>query len=422
MSFVDKVSNFVEKKVAPPLIKVAENRYIDSIQKSFLAFTPILLIGSIFILIAALPIPGWDKVIGPFAGKLWGAVNSTFGIMAIGTSLGIGYFLSKYYNKSDSEVDPFSGALLSLFSFLILSPVGSADKVGTYIPADYLGGTGIFTAILVSIISVEIYRIFINKKITIKMPEGVPPMVAGAFTALIPALVVILLWWTIRQVMDINLPVVVMNAFKPLVAAGDNIFAVTGAFIVDRLLWFVGIHGSNVVESVLGAVWQTMRAENVAAAQIGAAIPHIGTPDFLNYFPRVSILPLIVIMLFSKDKGLKRLGQLAFPASFFNIAEPIIYGLPIVLNPLLFIPWVLGYGVLCILNYLAVAAHLVSIPYITVPWTTPGPLMAFFGTGGDWRALILSILNYIIMGLIWYPFFKAYERKRMLETADTTEE
>ncbi|AST57010.1 PTS lactose transporter subunit IIC [Thermoanaerobacterium thermosaccharolyticum] len=413
MSFVDKISQVVERRIAPPLIKISENRYIDSIQKAFMAFTPILLIGSLFILVAALPIPAWTKLITPISGKLWGAVNSTFGLMAVGPSFGIGYYLASYYHKKGSEIDPISAALISLFSFLILFPVGAAKDNSLFIPADNLGGTGIFSAIIVAIISVEIYRFFINKRITIRMPEGVPPMVADAFTALIPGFAALLLWWIIRQILNVNVPVVIMNAFKPLVAAGDNIVVVSAGFLLDRLLWFVGIHGSNVVASVLQPIWSTMLAQNVAAAHAGLPIPHIGSAEFLNYFPRVSMLPLIIWMLFSKDAGLKKLGQLAFPASIFNIAEPIIYGLPLVLNPFLFIPWVLGYLFLVVFDYAVVAAHLVTVPYISIPWTTPGPLMAYFGTGGDWRALILSILNYIIMALIWYPFFKVYERSRL---------
>ncbi|KLU62500.1 lichenan permease IIC component [Peptococcaceae bacterium CEB3] len=415
MSFIDKTSKIIEDKIAPPLIKVSENKYIDAIQKTFVSFMPLLIIGSVFILIAALPIPGWDKIVAPLSGKLWGAVNSTFGLMSIGIALGVGYYLSSYYHKKDSEVDPFSGALITLFCFLSLYPVGANANGSTFITADNLGSTGIFAAIIVGIITVEIYRILINKRITIKMPEGVPPMVAGAFTALIPGFVAITLWWLVRQVMNIDIPVLIMNAFKPLVAAGSSVYAQGAAFLIDRLLWFVGIHGTNVVTSVMEPIWTQMLAQNVAAVKAALPAPEIVTEPFLNVFVRVSFLPLIVLMLRSKVKRYRTLGKLALPAAVFNIAEPIMYGLPLVLNPLLFIPWIVGYMFVFVFDFVMVAIHLVPVPYIMVPWTMPGPIAAFLGTGGSVAAAILSTASYVIMGFIWYPFFKALEKRTLRE-------
>ena len=415
MSFVEKVSQVVEKKIAPPLIKISENKYMDAIQKTFMSFMPILIIGSFFILLAALPIPAWSKLITPISGKLWGAVNSSFGLIAIGISAGMGYHLATYYHKKDNEVEPFSATLIVIFSFLMLFPIGVDDKIGAYIKADNFGSTGIFAAIISAIITIEIYRILINKRITVKMPEGVPPMVAGAFTALIPGFICITLWWVVRQIFNIDIPNVIMNAFKPLVAAGASVYAQFVGFLLDRLLWFVGLHGSNVVGSVMGPIWTQMATENVAAVSAGMAAPHIASEQFLNYFVRVSMLPLILLMLTSKVKRFKTLSKLALPASIFNIAEPIMFGLPLILNPLLFIPWVFGYLLLFIINYALIAINLVPAPYIIVPWTTPGPIAAYLGTGGSWIAAIVSVAGYVLMGLIWYPFFKALEKKTLEE-------
>lgn len=415
MTLIERITKTIEEKVAPPLIRVAENKYMDAIQKTFMTFMPFLIIGSFFILVAALPIPGWDKIVAPIAGKLWGAVSTLFGLMSIGIVLGTGYYLSSYYHKKDSEVDPFSGAIIALFSYLMLYPVGVSDKGAAFVPAGNLGSTGIFAAIIVGIITVEIYRILINKRITIKMPEGVPPMVAGAFTALIPAFVSITLWWIIRQVMNIDIPVLIMDVFKPLVATGSSVYAQGIGFLLDRLLWFVGIHGSNVVTSVMQPIWTQMLTQNIDAVKAGLMPPNIASEQFINLFVRVSPLPLIILMLRSKVKRYRTLGKLALPAAIFNIAEPILYGLPLVLNPLLFIPWVVGYMFLFVFNYIIVAIHLVPIPYFMVPWTMPGPIAAYLATGGSWSAAILSIASYVIMGFIWYPFFKALERKTLRE-------
>lgn len=415
MSFIDRTSDFVEKKVAPPLIRISENKYVDAIQKTFLAFMPILIIGSFFILLAALPIPAWTRLIGPIMGPLWGAVNSTFGLIAIGISAGMGFHLGTYYNKQDSEVEPFSTVLVVLFSFLILFPLAEHEDIGLYMTANNLGSTGIFVAIISAIITVEIYRVLINKRITIKMPEGVPPMVAGAFTALIPGFVAIAFWWIIRQVFNIDIPNLIMGVFEPLVAAGASVFAQFIGFTLDRLLWFVGLHGSNVVGSVMQPIWTQMATENVAAVKAGLPVPFIVSEQFLNYFVRVSMLPLILLMMNSKVKRFNILGKLALPSSIFNIAEPIMFGLPLILNPLLFIPWLFGYLLLFVLNYLLVIINVLPAAYIIVPWTTPGPIAAYLGTGGSWRAAIISVLGYVLMFFIWFPFFKALEKKTLEE-------
>lgn len=415
MSFIDKMTDVIENKVAPPLIKLSRNRYLDAIQKSFVALMPIIIVGSFFVLLASFPIPAWQKLIKPISGYFWGGNGSTMGLLSIGLALGIGYFLSIFYKKQDDKVDPFSGAIISLFSFMMLFPVGADEKLGSFLPADYLGSTGMFAAIIVGSLSIEVYRSLLRKNITIKMPEGVPPMVANAFTSLIPIMVILGLWWLVRFVFQFDLAAMIMVAFKPIIAGGTSFIAQFIGVLLDRLLWFVGIHGTNVVTSVMQPIWLDMLGSNVAAAEAGKHLPYIASEQFLNYFVRVSMLPLIVLMIFSGVKRYKTLGKLALPASIFNIAEPVIFGLPLILNPILFIPWVFGYLFLFVFSYVVIASGLVPVPYILLPWTTPGPIGAYLGTGGSWAAAILSLLNYVIMFFIWLPFFKVLERQSLKE-------
>jgi cellobiose PTS system EIIC component len=415
MSLVNKMSGIIEHKVAPPLIKLSTNRYLDSIQKSFITLMPIIILGSFFVLLASLPIPAWQNLIKPIVGYLWGGNGSTMGLISIGLALGIGYFLSGFYKDKIAKVDPISGAFISLFSFLLMFPVAADEKLGSYILAGNLGSTGMFAAIVVGILSVEVYRWFLQKNITIKMPEGVPPMVANSFTALIPVMVILGSWWLIRFVGQLDLVTLIMAAFKPIIAGGSSFIAQFIGVAIDRLLWFVGIHGSNVVFSVMQPIWMDMLGGNVAAVESGKAVPYIVSEQFLNYFVKGSMLPIIVLMLMSSVKRYKSLGKLALPASIFNIAEPVIFGLPLILNPILFIPWVFGYLFLFVFSYAVIAAGLVPAPYILVPWTTPGPIAAYLGTGGSWAAAILATLNYVIMFFIWLPFFKVLEKQSLKE-------
>ncbi|MGA8941664.1 MAG: PTS transporter subunit EIIC [Thermoactinomyces sp.] len=415
MSFMDGLTDVVENRIAPPLIKISKNRYIDSIQKSFIALMPVIIIASFFVLIASFPVQTWQKLIEPISSYFWGANSATMGLLSIGLALGIGYFLSSYYKQVDDKVDPFSGAIISLFSFLILFPVGISEETGAYLPADHLGSTGMFAAIVVGIISTEIYRLMVKKKITIKMPDGVPPMVANAFSSLLPIFATIVLWWTIRYPLQIDLVELIMKGFAPIVAGGASFIAQFVAMLIDRLLWFVGIHGTNVVTSVMQPIWLDMLGSNVAAAQAGREIPYIASEQFLNYFVRVSMLPLVILMLMSAVKRYKTLGKLALFPSIFNIAEPVLFGFPIILNPILFIPWIFGYLFIFAFSYAVIAAGFVPAPYILLPWTIPGPIGAFLGTGGSLAAAGLSTLNYILMFFIWLPFYKIVERQALKE-------
>ncbi len=419
---MDRLTNVVENKIAPPLIKISRNRYLDSIQKAFIALMPIIIIASFFVLLASFPIPAWQKLIEPISSYFWAGNSATMGLLSIGLSLGIGFFLSGYYKQTDDKVDPFSGAIISLFSFLMLFPIGTNDEIGAYLPADNLGSTGMFAAIIVGIVSIEIYRFMVKKNIVMKMPEGVPPMVSNAFTSLIPIFVTIALWWVIRYLLQIDIVDLIMAAFKPIVAGGASFIAQFIGVFLDRLLWFVGIHGTNVVTSVMQPIWLDMLGQNAAAVEAGKVVPHIASEQFLNYFVRVSMLPLVILMLMSGVKRYKTLGKLALAPSIFNIAEPVIFGLPIILNPILFIPWVFGYLIIFVFSYLVIASGLVPAPYILLPWTTPGPIGAYLGTGGSWAAAILSTLNYVIMFFIWLPFYRILERQTLKEQNEQEKE
>ncbi|WP_048627223.1 PTS sugar transporter subunit IIC [Listeria ivanovii] len=411
---MEKIIHFIEQKLAPPLIRISQIRYLDATQKAFMAFMPYLLISSLFVLIASLPIPDWTDFVAPFADKLWGAVNATLGVISIGIAVALGYHLGDYYHQRDSRVDKLSTALLSLISFLTLFPIVTMKDGGLYMSSAYFGSTGIFAALIVGIISVEFYRLIIKANITIKMPKEVPSMVSQAFTSVIPAAIIVVFWWLISQVGSIDIPGLIMQSFAPLISAGTTAVSQFIAFVIDRLLWFVGIHGSNVVSSVMSPVWTNMITDNMTSFQNGSTVPYLFTEQWSNYFVRVSMVPLVVLMLLSKVSRYKTLGKLSFAPALFNIAEPVMFGLPIVLNPIMFIPWVVGYSFIWILTYVFTAVmHLIPPEVAMVPWTVPGPIAAYLGTGGSITATIISVLNYVIMFFIWLPFFKVLERQEL---------
>lgn len=419
-----KFTNFVEKKIAPPLIKFSNLKYVQIMQRSFIGFTALLIIGSLFLLIAALPIPAWQAFVKPFYLKLAAASTIGTGFMALYVCVASAYATIEWYNKHRKEhldfVPPMVLALACWFLVVPTKTVQTVTKAGstklvpfTGVPMDYLGAKGVFAAMLVGIITVEIYRFVVKKNWTIKMPKGVPPMVASAFASIIPSFFVIIFWWLIATVLNINIPEVIMDIFEPLVKASDTAGTVFIITFLNRILWSIGIHGGNVVGSVAGTFLTLTNVQNQAAFAAGKALPHMFTGVFYDNYIWIGLAPLATVMCFSKSKQIKALGILALPAALFNIGEPLIFGIPIVMNPIMMIPFVLGYMIIAVIAVILTATHIIPVPVLTAPWIMPAPIKTLIATNGSIPALIYVIVAWIILALIFYPFVKVLEKQSL---------
>jgi len=408
---MDKLMVLIEEKIAPPLIKISDTRYLQAAQKAMFAFTPYLILGSMFTLLAALPFSWWTELIAPISANLWAGSNMSIGLITIGVVTALGYYLGQYYHQEDHAVNPLHAGIVSLVCFMAINPIFITDY-GSVVATDVFGSTGMFTGMIVAIISTEIYRFLVNKKVTIKMPKEVPPMVAEAFTAIIPVSCAVIFWWVISSLVDISVQNVVMTIFQPIIMAGQSAIAQFLSFFLDRILWFAGIHGSNVVGSIMGPIWTGMITENIETFAQGGDTYHMLTTQWNNFFVRGSVLPLVILMMRSKKNQYKQLGRLAFLPAVFNIAEPVMFGLPIVLNPILFVPWVLGYSLVWVIAYIfTIIIPIVPAVVATVPWTIPGPIAAFLGCNSSVVAFLFSLAMYCLMFFIWLPFFKILENK-----------
>jgi PTS system cellobiose-specific IIC component len=271
-----------------------------------------------------------------------------------------------------------------------------------------------FGAIFISIGAVELYRFLIGKKITIKMPDSVPPMIANAFTALIPVTIVFVIASIIGMgIPDFDFLSVLNNVFAKLVIGGSSFIAQLLGFFLDRLLWFVGLHGSNIVSSIMNPIWTQEITENINAYANGQSIPYMFTEQWINFYVRCSVFPVALLCVRSKVKRFKVLGKMALPGTIFNIAEPVMYGLPIVLNPLMFIPWVIGFTVLFVFDGILAALGLTPPIVAMVVWTMPVPIASFIGSGFNLLAPVISILNFVLIYLIFLPFFRIYEKQEL---------
>ncbi|MDF2521025.1 MAG: system, lactose/cellobiose family subunit [Clostridia bacterium] len=418
---MNKFFAFVEKVLMPPMAKLSEQRHLRAIRDGIISTMPLIIVGSFFMMIAFPPIPALDALVKPYVAKILIPYRLTLGLMSLYAAYGIGYSLSKSY-----KLDGISGGVLSMAAFLLTMIPLNVEKTGWVLPMGNLGGAGMFVAIIMSIFAVEVLRFLQQRNITVKMPEGVPDSVARSFEALIPAAVIMVVIWIVRILANFDIQTFIMNLFKPLVTAGNTLPGVLVPILLITLLWATGIHGVSVVGSIARPIWLTLLDANIAAQAAGAAVlPNIAPEPFFQWFVWIggsgTTISLVLLMLISKSKYLKSLGRASLLPGICNINEPVVFGAPIMLNPILAIPFIVGPLVTGIITWIAMAANIVSRPYILPPWTLPAPIGAYLATGGDWKAIILVLINIAITMLIYFPFFKVYEKKLVAEEAGKAE-
>ncbi|MFK4947834.1 PTS sugar transporter subunit IIC [Lactococcus formosensis subsp. formosensis] len=407
---MEKFLKWIETRLMPPMTKIGMQRHMVAIRNGVISTLSLILIGSFIMVFSNFPIP----------------FRITMGLMAIYASFAMGDSLAKSY-----DLDGVTGGVLSLAAFLTLTIPLNVDTVlteageaaiGWVLPMQYLGGAGMFSAILTMIFAVEIYRFFIKREITIKMPDGVPPAVGRSFGALLPGGFIIVFLWIIRVMLNFDINAFIMSIFNPIAdLMGNNMFGALLPMIFIHLLWAAGVHGMNIIGSIVRPMWLMMLDANMAAMADGTPLtqlPYVAPEQFYQWFVTMGgagVTLVLVFLLFTcRAKYLREMAKLTFVPGLFNINEPLIFGMPLMMNPVFTIPFVLNPIILTIISYSAVRLGLVNGFVANVPWTLPAPIGAYMATGNDWRAIILVLVNLIIAGLIYYPFVKMYD-KQMLE-------
>lgn len=403
--------DFFQEKIMPPLIKVGNERHLVAIRNGLSLTIPFIIVGSIFLILGNLPFSWWPDFIGDFGNKMNVVVNSSFGVLGLIASIGIGYYMAKSYG-----MDPITGSVISFVAFL-LTQVTSDYQLDT----TNFGATGLFTAIIVAVFSVETLTFFVKRDIVIKLPEGVPPAVGNSFVALTPALAVMVIIWVVRVVLGFNITDFITSIFSPLVFALNTLPGILVYSLLVTLLWSAGIHGDMTLEGVADPIFLQYLAANTAAFVAHKPIPYITANGFYPLFVNVggtgATLCLVLLMLRSKSKLYKSLGKVAFPSACFEINEPVIFGFPVVLNPLILMPFTLVPLVLTTSTYLLMYFNIITKPVAMIPWTMPPIIGPFLATGGDWRAAVWSAISIVIATCIYYPFFKAAEKQQLINEA-----
>lgn len=413
MAFKD----FIEGKLMPVMAAVGQQRHLVAVRDGIVMNLIPSMVGSIFLLIAALPIPGygdWIRSIGLFDALLI-PIGATLDLMGITASIAIAYRLAEGY-----KVDALAAGILSLLCFFLLTPYRITHElveggITGVLPIMYLGSRGLFTALVVAIVSAEIYVKAVKAKLTINMPEGVPPAVSKSFAALIPCALTILVFWLLRLLIDAspyeNIHTVLQEfVAAPLTGIGGSLFGALLFMFLVHFLWFFGIHGHLVIGSVMDPIFYLLQDQNRLAFQAGEALPNIFTRFWFDLYVTMggsgaSLSVVLALALFARSRHLRQVGRLAALPGVFNINEPFIFGIPLVFNPILFVPWlcvpltnvVLAWGG-------TITGFLPRHNGVLMPWTTPVIISGFLVSG--WRSALMQIILIFIDAFIWLAFMR----------------
>lgn len=429
---MNKFMSFLEGVLLPVADKLNNNRYLTALRDGFMVALPLIIFGSIFVVIANFPF--LDMVISEeaftaYQNALEPASAATLSIMGLFVIIGIGYKLTESY-----ELESIYGGVVALAAFLILTPQILEETTGV-IPTSVLGAEGMFLGIITAFVAAELYRFFVTRGWTIKMPAGVPGAVSKSFSALIPITMTLSVFLLIRflfSITDFETAQTFIYSIiqEPLTALGSGLPATIIAVLFIQLFWFFGLHGQIIINSVLDPIWYTLNDQNLQAFQAGQELPNVVTKQFIDTFlvgmggTGMTLAVIILIFAVGRSRQLKELGKLGAPAGIFNVNEPIIFGLPIVMNPLILVPWLIAPVIVTIVTFYSMSLGLVPKPAgIIVPWTTPPLLSGFLATGNAWQGAALQAVNLVIAMVIWWPFLKVmdkqyYEGEKSAENKD----
>lgn len=409
------MKDFIEEKLLPPVMKFVGSTPVTAVKEGFIATLSLTIVGSIFLLLAFFP---YQPVADFFANAgltpwLMQAYNATFNMLALVAAFSIAYSYAK-----QKQIEPLAAGILSLVTYILLIEFDSFEGVGgTFINFGYLGSRGMVAAIVIGLIVGWIYSWFLVRDIKINMPAGVPPGVANSFAAIIPAAVIITLAMILYGVLRMNgtnfIDLIYTIIQIPLQGMTSSLPGALLMAFVGPFLWWFGVHGASIVSGIIGGVLNANTLHNQAIIDAGNALNlanggYIVTKQFLDNLliitgSGITIGLVVFFLFFAKSEQFKSLGKLSGPSSLFNINEPVLFGMPIVLNPIMFVPFVLVPLMAAAVSYFAFATGLVPLTGgIIPPWTTP-PIISGFLIGG-WRMAVLQLVIILLSVAIYFPF------------------
>lgn len=431
VNVLDKLQTWMEKYVVPVSTKISTQRHLAAVRDGLMLLIPLTIIGGFAILLAMPPVDlskitnsnvffgfliAWKTWANANIGTLLAPYSLTIGIVSVYVVCGVAYRLAKSY-----KMDGITNMLGALLIFLLMAGVpqtlvnATTQANVSAIPVGQLGATSMFAAILIALLVVEINHFFISKKIEIKLPDTVPPNVAAPFNVLISMIFSVVLF-TILNMLCVKatgagVTQLVFKVFQPFISASGSLPSILFINILMTTFWFFGIHGASMVAIVVTPITTmglTMNAEAYAAGtQLPAIFAGSVNSVFGNWITYTAMLVLIFII--AKSAQLRSVAKVAIVPSMFNINEPSIFGLPTVLNLYTYIPLLICSIVNFSTAYLLMQANVIGRFFVTLPFTTPGPLAAWLATA-DWKTIPVWAVLFLVDMCILYPFIRAYDR------------
>lgn len=436
--------------------KIGSQRHLVAIRDGFVALMPLTMAGSIAVLLNVFfrDIPtnlGWTgfvDTVQPLIDVNGDVYFGTIAVMALVFAFSLGHSLSTSY-----EVNGLSGGLISTAAFIATIPqtfdinvdlskasgnvvnalkglglTVETTKDATHLVASewggisvsYLGATGLFTALIVGLLATQIYVWVTKRDLIIKLPDSVPPAVNKAFAAIIPGTLAIYTVGIITTVISrttgqsIN-ELISYYIQQPLLGLSQGWFSVALLSFLVQLFWFFGLHGHNVLAPIMDGVYMPALLKNTEVYEATKSIkdlPYLWTRGSFDAYAQLggsgmTIAFLIAIFVFSKREDYRTISRLSLPMGVFNINEPVIFGIPMVLNPVYIIPWLITPPVCAVIAYAATAIGFAPPVFLSIPWITPPVLYAFLATGGSFAAALVAAVNFGVAFLIWAPFVRA---------------
>ncbi|WP_395527541.1 PTS sugar transporter subunit IIC [Enterococcus lactis] len=408
----------VQAKYQPIVTKISSNRYLKAIMNGMMAALPATIAGSLAALIKQLPIPVYQEFLNKsgLADIIQLPITFTTNFLAILFVFSITYSLVESFDKKG-----LTAAMLSVVAFMIITPVEpakSAFGLAFNIPMTWLGAAGMFAAIIVAVIVGRLFIWITDKGWTIKMPDSVPPFIKESFATLVPGFIIIGIFTVIAGIFAStpfgSFHQMIYTLLQiPLQGLGGNIWALLFVSLISQVFWFFGIHGTMVVLSVMMPIWMAMDATQLNAYSAGEALPNIvGFMFFTVYTYGGTVLGLALLMLFAKSTRYKTLGKLSIVPAFFGITEPLIFGTPLVFNPIFAIPFIGGSVLSLVVGYLATLVGILPrLSGISTPVGTPIIVQGLMA--GGWKIAIFQVVLIAFWVVLWYPFFKIADKQAL---------
>ena len=413
------------EKMKPFFEKVSRNKYLRAIKDGFIAGMPIIIFSSIFMLVAYVPnIWGfyWPQNIEAMIVKPYSYSMGILGLLVAGTTA---KNLTDSFNRdlpAAKQINNIATLITAIIGFLLLS----SDPIEGGFGSGFLGTSGLLSAFVAAFITVNVYHFFIKRDITIKMPEEVPPNIAQTFKDIFPLSVSVLLMYgvdlIIRHFFGINFAQAVIQLFQPLFSAADGYIGIAIIYGAMAMFWFIGVHGPSIVEPAITAIALVNIDNNLALLNAGEQATNIITPS-LQYFVATmggtgaTLVVPYMFMLMAKSKQNKAIGRASVVPTSFGVNEPILFGAPLVLNPVFFVPFIATPILnVWIFKFFVDVLGMNAFSYV-LPWTTPGPLGIVLGTGFAAMSFVLALVLIVVDVLVYYPFFKVYDNQILAQEA-----